>query len=68
MRKVCAFIGIPFDPKALPELGRRFNRSQDVPLPDEMRAHLRERLRGQALRVQAITGRVPKAWEKEFGI
>ncbi len=68
LRKVCAFIGITFDPRALPELGRRFNRSQDVPLPDEMRAHLRERLRGQASRVKAITGRVPAAWEKEFGI
>jgi hypothetical protein len=68
LRRVCAFIGIPFDPKALPELGERFNRSQDVPLPDAMRAHLRGRLRGQAVRVKAIAGRVPPAWEKEFGI
>jgi hypothetical protein len=68
LRKVCAFIGIPFDQKALPELGKRFNRSQDVPLPDGMRAHLRERLRHQALRVKALTGRVPPTWEKEFGI
>ena len=68
LRKVCSFIGVSFDAQALPELGRRFNRSQDVPLPDEMRTHLRERLLGQALRVKAITGRVPKAWETEFGI
>lgn len=68
LRDVCAFIGIGFDAGALPELGKRFNRSQDVPLPDDMRAHLRERLRDQALRVKAITGRIPPAWEKEFGL
>jgi Sulfotransferase family len=68
LRKVCSFIGIGFDAKALPELGKRFNRSQDVPMPDEMRAHLRERLRDQASRVKAITGRIPPAWERDFGL
>ena len=68
LRQVCAFIGIPFNAKAMPELSKRFNRSQDVPLPDEMRAHLRERLRGQAVTVKSIVGRVPTAWEKEFGL
>ena len=68
LQRVCGFIGIGFDAKTLPELGRRFNRSQDVPLPDEMRKHLRERLGGQARRVKAIVGHVPPAWEKEFGL
>ena len=68
LRDVCAFIGIGFDARATPELGKRFNRSQDVGLPDEMRAHLRERLAGQARRVRTLVGRVPKAWEKEFGL
>jgi Sulfotransferase family len=68
LRDVCAFIGISFDARAIPELGKRFNRSQDVALPEELRAHLRQRLRIQAHRVQAKTGRVPPAWEKEFGL
>ena len=68
LREVCAFIGITFDPRAIPELGKRFNRSQDVGLPDELRAHLRQRLSQQARRGQAKVGRVPPAWEKEFGL
>lgn len=68
IRDVCAYIGIGFDARATPELGRRFNRSQDVALSDEMRAHLRERFRDQARRVQKIVGHVPGSWEKEFGL
>ena len=68
LREVCTFIGIGFDARATPELGRRFNRSQDVALSDEMRAHLRERFRDQAQRVQKIVGRVPGSWEKDFGL
>jgi len=67
LQQVCTFIGIRFDAKALPELSKRFNRSQDVPLPDEMRAHLQDRFRGQAEKVREIVGRIPPAWEKEFG-
>ena len=63
---VCRFIGMSFDARRLPELGRRFNRSQDVALPDGMRAHLRERLAGQARCVRARVGRLPQAWEHEF--
>lgn len=68
LREVCAFIGIGFDARATPELGRRFNRSQDVALSDDMRTHLQERFREQARRVQKIVGRVPASWEKEFGL
>ena len=68
LRAVCGFIGLDFDAHALPELGRRFNRSQDVALPAEMRAHLRVRLADQATAVRQLVGRVPSAWEKEFGL
>jgi hypothetical protein len=68
VREVCDFIGIPFDAAAIPELGKRFNRSQDVALPTEMRTHLKARLTDQARRVQTRLGRVPAAWEKEFDL
>lgn len=67
LERVCAFIGIPFDAARLPELGRRFNRSQDVELPADVRAVLRDRLRPQADAVRASLGRVPASWEREFG-
>ena len=68
LRDVCAFIGIAFDPRATPELGKRFNRSQDVALPEEIRQHLRARFLDQARRIEALVGRVPASWKKEFGL
>jgi hypothetical protein len=67
LRRVCSFIGIPFVPAAMPELGRRFNRSQDVALPEALRPHLRERYRAQADAVRQRLGRIPESWEREFG-
>lgn len=64
--QVCAFIGISFDPAWFPELGRRFNRSQDAALPEPVRAHLRELYRDTALEVRARIGRVPESWDREF--
>ena len=68
LRKVCAFIGLPFDAKSMPELGRRFNRSQDAALPEALRAHLRQAFRGQADAVRAKVGRLPPSWETEFKV
>lgn len=68
LKQVCGHIGLAFDRGVIPELGKRFNRSQDVALPEEMRAHLRARLAGQAAHVLRLTGRIPAAWEKEFGL
>ena len=68
LRTVCGFIGIGFEPQSMPELAKRFNRSQDVALPAGMRAHLRERLAPQARQVEALVGRIPAAWTQEFGL
>jgi hypothetical protein len=66
LRAICAHIGLTFEPGVFPELGRRFNRSQEVALPEEMRVRLRERLRPQASAVLRHTGRLPDSWRKEF--
>jgi hypothetical protein len=65
LRRVCLFIGAKFDPAYFPELERRYNRSQTVVLPDEIRAHLRDLCRPQADAVQARLGRVPATWTRE---
>lgn len=68
LEQVCRFIGIGFDPGYFGELGKRFNRSQDVALPDAVRAHLRALYREQAEGVQRRVGRIPPSWEREFGL
>lgn len=67
LSQVCRFIGISFDPSMFGELGRRFNRSQDAALPEPVRHHLRELYRDQAAGVRRRIGRIPAAWEREFG-
>jgi len=67
LKAVCRHIGLGFDPGAFPELGRRFNRSQEVALPDDVRVRLRERLAPQATAVLRHTGRLPERWRREFG-
>ena len=68
LSQVCRFIGARFDAGHFTELGRRFNRSQQAALPAAVREHLRNLCRSQALAVRERVGRIPAAWEKEFGI
>ena len=68
LSQICAFIGIGFDPSHFSELGRRFNRSQDAALPDAVRSLLRDLYREQAEGVRRRLGRIPAAWEREFGL
>ena len=68
LEEVCRFIGIGFNPGYFSELGRRFNRSQEAALPDQVRLHLRAIYRGQAEGVRHRIGRIPPAWEREFGL
>ena len=68
LEQVCRFIGIRFEPDYFSELGRRFNRSQEAALPDQVRLHLRQIYRAQAVGVRQRIGRIPPAWEREFGI
>ncbi len=68
LAQVCAFLGVRFDPAYFGELGRRFNRSQDAVLPDDVRAHLVALLRAQAEGVRTRLGRIPDAWARDFEI
>lgn len=68
LKQVCRFIGTDFNAAYFKELGRRFNRSQQAALPDSIRAHLRGHCRSQATAVRERVGRIPEAWELEFGI
>jgi hypothetical protein len=67
LRHVCQFIGIRFDPAWFGELGRRFNTSQEAALPDAVRDHMRELYRSQVEGVRKRLGRIPNAWERDFG-
>ena len=66
--EVCKFLGVSFTPAKLPGLARRFNISEAVALPDDVRAHLQGRLKPQAEAVAERIGRLPESWRKEFGI
>lgn len=68
LRVVCAFIGARFEARHFTELGRRFNRSQQAALPAEVRLELRRLCKAQAQAVRARVGRIPRAWEREFGL
>ena len=67
LAEVCGFLGARFEPALFPELSRRFNSSQDVKLPDDVRAHLREKYAPMAAAVRKRLGKVPDSWMKEFG-
>jgi hypothetical protein len=65
---VCKFIGIGFEPRLVGDVGRRFNKSQDAKLPDEVRAHLAAKYKATAEGVRRRLGRVPERWERELGL
>jgi len=64
---VCRFIGTDFAPGYFGELARRYNTSQEAVLPEPVRQELRDLLREQAAAVRRRIGRIPAAWEREFG-
>lgn len=66
LEQVCRFIGTRFEPHYFPELGRRFNRSQQAELPTPIREHLRGLYRAQAEAVRQRVGRIPEHWQREF--
>ena len=66
LAQVCQFLGASFNAHHFPELGRRFNRSQQAALPAPIRAHLRDRYRVQAEAVRQRLGRLPDQWLREF--
>lgn len=66
LAEICRFIGAGFSPAMFPELTRKFNTSQDVKLPDDVRQHLRAKFEPLAKRVKEKLGGVPESWEREF--
>lgn len=68
LEQVCRFIGIGFDASALGPLDRRFNRGQEVALPEPVRAHLRKTFGPVAEAVRQRIGRIPEAWSREFEV
>ncbi len=66
LETVCRFIGVRFEAGYFSELGRRYNRSQEVALPDAIRAHLRIAYKAQAEAVLQRLGHIPPAWQREF--
>ncbi len=63
---VSDFIGVAEVPGLLPDLGRRFNRSQDATLPDAFADHLAQLHRKTADAVHKHVGHIPESWQKTF--
>jgi hypothetical protein len=63
---VSTFIGVAEVPGLLPDLGQRFNRSQDATLPDAFADHLAQLHRKTADAVRRHVGHIPESWQKTF--
>ena len=68
LARVCAFLDVPYLPSHFADVGRRFNRSETISLPDPVRAHLREVYRPVAAAVRARVGRIPQGWIDELDL
>jgi hypothetical protein len=68
LEDVCSFIGVKFDKRYFDNLGRRYNRSQEGVLPDQVASQMRALYRGTAEGVRQRVGRIPDAWAREFGL
>lgn len=68
LERICAFIGIGFDRRRFRDLGRGYNVSQSVAVPEAVRGALRERYRPLAEQIRARLGRVPESWIEEFDL
>lgn len=66
LEAICGFLGVGFDPAHFADAPRRYNVSQSVAMPEEVRAALRRRYAAQVQAVEARLGRVPEAWRGDF--
>lgn len=66
LERICALLDIPFHEQMFPELARRAVRSDDIAVPDAIRAHLRRSLQPTVEAVRQRLGRIPQGWEEEF--
>lgn len=67
LSEICSFLGVGFDAGIFADTTRRYNVSQSVGMPQEVRAALREQYAGQLPAVEARLGRLPDSWRAEFG-
>lgn len=68
LEHICAFVGVGFEPAWFPGIDRRYNISQEVAMPGEVRDALRDRYRSVAQAVEKHIGRVPESWREEFNL
>ncbi len=68
IEQVSSFIGAGFTASAFKGLDEKHNKSQDVALPDSLRRHLQAATRDIALGVGERVGKLPVAWQTEYGV
>lgn len=68
LKEICGFLGVGFSPEVFADTQRRYNTSQSVALPEEVRTALRAQYAGQVAAVESRLGRVPESWRKEFSL
>lgn len=68
LKEICGFLGVGFDPATFADTERRYNVSQSVSMPEEVRDALRAQYAGQVTAVEGRLGRIPDNWRKTFGL
>lgn len=68
VEQVSNFIGAGFKSSAFKDLDEQHNKSQDVVLPESLRKHLQLATRSIAIAVGERVGKLPDAWQSEYGI
>ncbi|MEC9369057.1 MAG: sulfotransferase [Pseudomonadota bacterium] len=68
LARISAFLGVRFEESWFEGLERRYNRSQEAKMPDEVRRFLREQTLPVARDVARRMGRLPESWRKQFGL
>jgi hypothetical protein len=68
LERVCTFLGVGFDADRLIGLDKRYNPSQLVRMPADLRKALRIKYRPMVREVERRLGQVPTAWRRDFNL
>ncbi len=68
LNRICRFLGVGFDQECLGGIERRYNPSQQVSMPPELRRVLSSKYRAMALKVEGRMARVPTGWRHDFDL
>ena len=68
LRDVCAFLGVPFEPRFFGDVEEARNVSRPAAIPDELRRHLIELHHPTAAAVLERLGRIPPSWRDDFSL